>query len=75
MNFPAIMLETLEFLKRLIFSKFNETLQAQFRVQGCSEGSEQPSATPMETRYKETNLYISIPEMKFCQVHSYKTSR
>ena len=29
----------------------------------------------METRYKETNLHISIPEMKFCQVDSYKTSR
>ena len=29
----------------------------------------------METRYKETNLHISIPEMKFCQVHTYKTSR
>ena len=29
----------------------------------------------METRYKETNLHISIPKMKFCQVHSYKTSR
>ena len=29
----------------------------------------------MEIRYKETNLHISIPEMKFRQVHSYKTSR
>ena len=31
--------------------------------------------TLMETRYKETNLHISIPEIKFCQVHSYKTFR
>ena len=29
----------------------------------------------MEIGYKETILHISIPEMKFCQVHSYKTSR
>ena len=29
----------------------------------------------MEIRYKETNLYIFIAEMKFHQVHSYKTSR
>ena len=26
----------------------------------------------MEIRYNETNLHISIPEMKFCQVHSSK---
>ena len=29
----------------------------------------------MDIRCKKTNLHISIPEMKFCQVHSYKTSR
>ena len=29
----------------------------------------------IETRYKETNLHISISEMEVCQVHSYKISR
>ena len=29
----------------------------------------------MENRYKETNLHVSIPELKFCQVVSQKTFR
>ena len=33
------------------------------------------SVLSMEIRYKETNLHIFIPEMKFCHVHSYKASR